>query len=525
MFVSRETLLQDSETLVEHHEHQETEARIVETDKSNKDPSSGGLFRGVFKDKPRRFGGIIDYEDGGITRCPNCAWELEGGVCDRCGSHVYDDLSFSEDDGSTAESLVDSGVPDFLSEDDSVNSDGLRDRVIALEHREPGTRGRLGRVPRGGIHHVGRLFDHDADGRRPGRAALNHLHGTGDHIDGLSDHFSDLDSAVGDYETIGESEDSTLDSDSSDESHSTSMANFLDDESAQPFDHDENLPPGYPYYPIGLSSDVGESSHEVNDLHNDWSDAHDDGITEDPSLNLADGYASSARFSSLEPPNYSDPIPLQPDSAIFAQHTPSMRRSASARQISTSQAQNPVTIASDPEESEASLPQPPPRNRKRRHVVEDDPSNDSSASDLDIQRPRKRKSSSQDTTVGHASSASQAQNRVISSLRSAAGRQLSPIVIDSSPMRLPSTSRARHRPRADRPRLASHPRQNGINRDARPIRSMGSSSRDSLPVISLTDDASPGSSRHDRAVAKATLRTRQRQDGQPRRNAGLEIRL
>jgi hypothetical protein len=30
-------------------------------------------------------GTIVDHEDGGVRRCPGCAWEISGGTCEGCG--------------------------------------------------------------------------------------------------------------------------------------------------------------------------------------------------------------------------------------------------------------------------------------------------------------------------------------------------------------------------------------------------------------------------------------------------------
>lgn len=59
----------------------------MEADKANTDPRTGGLFQGRFKERTPAPAPIIDVEDG-VTRCPNCSWELEDDACMNCGYHV-----------------------------------------------------------------------------------------------------------------------------------------------------------------------------------------------------------------------------------------------------------------------------------------------------------------------------------------------------------------------------------------------------------------------------------------------------
>jgi hypothetical protein len=42
---------------------------------------------------------ILDYEDGGVRRCPVCTWEIFGGMCEGCGREFDEsDGEFDEDD-------------------------------------------------------------------------------------------------------------------------------------------------------------------------------------------------------------------------------------------------------------------------------------------------------------------------------------------------------------------------------------------------------------------------------------------
>jgi hypothetical protein len=93
VFVQRQALLPSGETTEQHEQWRKEEADIVQQDRNNEDPRTGGLFKGAFN-RPARPGGILqpirDEEDG-VDRCPVCTYELEDGECLNCG------LSFNED--------------------------------------------------------------------------------------------------------------------------------------------------------------------------------------------------------------------------------------------------------------------------------------------------------------------------------------------------------------------------------------------------------------------------------------------
>ncbi|KAF2109012.1 hypothetical protein BDV96DRAFT_248002 [Lophiotrema nucula] len=87
VFIARVELLPSGETLEQHQKWQKEEADIVQKDKDNNDPRTGGLFKGCFKSgraaaPPLRV--LRDQEDG-VDRCPMCSWELEDGECTQCG--------------------------------------------------------------------------------------------------------------------------------------------------------------------------------------------------------------------------------------------------------------------------------------------------------------------------------------------------------------------------------------------------------------------------------------------------------
>jgi hypothetical protein len=84
--INKVELLPAGETLEQHTKWQKDHADIIQQDRNNPEPRKGGLWRGFF----RRVGPRIprpalrDVEDG-VDRCPYCQWELEDGMCQRCG--------------------------------------------------------------------------------------------------------------------------------------------------------------------------------------------------------------------------------------------------------------------------------------------------------------------------------------------------------------------------------------------------------------------------------------------------------
>jgi hypothetical protein len=70
--------------LDQHIKWQKEHADSVARDKANNDRRTGGLWRGYFKSRPRPRRAFRDAEDG-VDRCPYCQWELEDGMCQRCG--------------------------------------------------------------------------------------------------------------------------------------------------------------------------------------------------------------------------------------------------------------------------------------------------------------------------------------------------------------------------------------------------------------------------------------------------------
>lgn len=92
MFTGRAELLEKGETTAQHERHQKEEADRIEQDKTNLDPRTGGLFRGIFNNRAQFARPVIDVEDH-VVRCPACTWELERGEggCARCGYRLIDE--------------------------------------------------------------------------------------------------------------------------------------------------------------------------------------------------------------------------------------------------------------------------------------------------------------------------------------------------------------------------------------------------------------------------------------------------
>ena len=84
IFTNRPELMPIGETTHEHKRWQEEEAALVEKDRATTG-LKGGLFRGCFRRTRRRRLPVIRDDEDGVNRCPECAWELEDGICGACG--------------------------------------------------------------------------------------------------------------------------------------------------------------------------------------------------------------------------------------------------------------------------------------------------------------------------------------------------------------------------------------------------------------------------------------------------------
>ena len=115
------------ETTEEHSIAKEEEASIVERDKSNNDPRTGGLFRGCFRGRSMGFHAIIRDDEDGVERCPRCAWELEDGYCNSCRARY----------GSELESYYGDSIPsefDHSETENTVSDDGFHDHDFHIHH-------------------------------------------------------------------------------------------------------------------------------------------------------------------------------------------------------------------------------------------------------------------------------------------------------------------------------------------------------------------------------------------------------
>lgn len=83
--IRKTELLPADETLEQHSKWQKEHADSIQQDKDNTDKRNGGLWKGFFR-RPTRLPrpALRDLEDG-VDRCPYCQWELEDGMCQRCG--------------------------------------------------------------------------------------------------------------------------------------------------------------------------------------------------------------------------------------------------------------------------------------------------------------------------------------------------------------------------------------------------------------------------------------------------------
>lgn len=123
LFLTRQELLPEDETVAEHKKDQDEETELL-----GKDRRGEGLFQGVFK-LPRFHtlmpGPIHDFEDR-VDRCPVCAWEIEDGRCNRCGLTLgdYTDISESESDLSGLSDMDDDSQSES-SEDGSGHDQAL----------------------------------------------------------------------------------------------------------------------------------------------------------------------------------------------------------------------------------------------------------------------------------------------------------------------------------------------------------------------------------------------------------------
>jgi hypothetical protein len=111
---------------------QKEHADIVSRDKANTDRRTGGLWRGFFNPRPRPRRAFRDAEDG-VDRCLYCQWELEDGMCQRCGlpfdengtgTWDFSDMDETSEHDLASEHDLDIEIDMDDQEDDFMDGDG-----------------------------------------------------------------------------------------------------------------------------------------------------------------------------------------------------------------------------------------------------------------------------------------------------------------------------------------------------------------------------------------------------------------
>ncbi|KAF1836598.1 hypothetical protein BDW02DRAFT_220514 [Decorospora gaudefroyi] len=125
VFIARAELLPPGESIEDHSKWLKDEADAVQLDKDNKDPRTGGLFKGCFRHTLHARGPSLqvvrDQEDG-VDRCPVCTWELEDGGCTQCGL-IFDETG----EVSWGDSFTGFSDMDEMSEHDTEDVDAEMD--------------------------------------------------------------------------------------------------------------------------------------------------------------------------------------------------------------------------------------------------------------------------------------------------------------------------------------------------------------------------------------------------------------
>ncbi|KAH0279404.1 hypothetical protein KCU91_g1757, partial [Aureobasidium melanogenum] len=118
IFMRSHNILPDGEAIEQHQQWAFEEAELVRNDKSNTNPKTGGLFKGIFRQRRKRLLPNHDPVDH-VDRCPRCNWEIEDGMCQNCG--VLMDSWSDDGDISTTDlsnSLHAESIEDDFEEDD-----------------------------------------------------------------------------------------------------------------------------------------------------------------------------------------------------------------------------------------------------------------------------------------------------------------------------------------------------------------------------------------------------------------------
>lgn len=464
LFASRAELMAVEESLEDHRKCQEEEATIVEWDKANMDEKTGGLFRGCFKTRLHGARPTIRDDEDGVTRCPNCAWELEDGYCNACGvdygsdgeEFSGEDLSFSEDDESDTGRLSFSddhyGHPitdedaDYAAlvemgwnEDISLDEDG---HSVHADYEHPLGEFNFGRGAAQGLlgQTIRRNGNPNVVGRRHYASSMLSdvatTYNENDHEDGAqtsNDTSGDDDEDDGSSkEDDGSLQDFLADDDEGEENviedHSTynfsPMRGNDDDDGYAAQNHHESHP--------SMEDEDGEEIHE----HEFYAESEPDEIIAATSRRQRGppwGFPTSNVLGRRAVLPASEANLAETSNPSIRNLQLGAKRARSEQTVDT----NSMLVQSGSGSESSNSPLLPQRSRKRRLVV--DLSDDDSASDVETHRPRKRKSSSSGSvTLGRQSPVS---GLIDSSRVRTSQCYQSPIHIGSSPARSQTSNR------------------------------------------------------------------------------------
>ena len=455
LFASRAELMAFGESTEDHKKCQEEEANIVERDKANLDERTGGLFRGCFKTRLHGARPTIRDEEDGVTRCPNCTWELEDGYCNACGvgygsdgeEFSGEDLSFSEESDTGRLSFSDDryGHPitdedaDYAAlvemgwnEDISLDEDG---QSVHTDYEHTLGEFTFGRGAAQGLlgQPIRRNGSSNVVGRR--QYAPSMLSDVATTYDG-NDHEDEAQTST----NTSEDDDDDDDGDSSEEDDG-SLQDFVadDGEGEEDATEDHSM---YNFSPMLGGNDAGYTGQSHHNSHTSMNEEGGEGSPEPESYGESDSDGiETATSRRLRGPSWDispshvlgrgQVLPAPRISSASTSKPPISNRQSGVGRARSGQRSptDPVLVQSESESSDS--PMPPPRSRKRRLVV--GLSDDDSASDVDTYRPRKRKgSSSGSVTLGRQTPV---PVTIESSTRRTSETYQSPIHIGSSPLR------------------------------------------------------------------------------------------
>ena len=127
VFINRNELLPDGETVEEHHQHAKEEAEVVAKDKADTNGPTSGLFRGCFGRNGRAPLQAIHDPSDHVDRCPQCLNEVEDRYCNTCGVRVLlvDDTDYEFSDEDDDESFLSDELDHELDTEDAEGTHGL----------------------------------------------------------------------------------------------------------------------------------------------------------------------------------------------------------------------------------------------------------------------------------------------------------------------------------------------------------------------------------------------------------------